>query len=82
MTLKIISPQEVLFEGEVQIVTLPGAMGAFTVLKNHASLIAELNAGNVVYNQTAPEENGDSEKIAVTGGIVVVDNNVISVCVN
>ena len=34
MTLKIISAAEVLFEGEVKSVTLPGSMGAFTVLHN------------------------------------------------
>ncbi len=40
MTLKIISAVEVLFEGEVAAATLPGTMGAFTVLHNHASLVA------------------------------------------
>lgn len=82
MTLKIISPQEVLFEGEVKLVTLPGALGAFTVLKNHASLISSLVEGNLYYNQMEAEENADAEKIHIPGGIAVVDNNVISVCVN
>ncbi|MDE6043270.1 MAG: hypothetical protein K2G07_06990, partial [Muribaculaceae bacterium] len=49
MTLKIISAAEVLFEGEVSAVTLPGVMGAFTVLHNHASLVAMLAAGNILY---------------------------------
>ena len=39
MILKIISAVEIVFEGEITSVTLPGTMGAFTVLKNHASLI-------------------------------------------
>lgn len=82
MTLKIISPSEILFEGEVQLVTLPGEMGAFTVLRNHASLISSLSKGTIAYNQTAPEENAELQKIEIPGGIAVVDNNVISVCVN
>lgn len=82
MTLKIISPKEILFEGEVRLVTLPGAMGAFTVLRNHASLISELVDGNVCYNQISASEDADLEKIRIPGGVVVVDDNVISVCVN
>ena len=37
MTLKIISAEDILFEGEVTKVTLPGTQGEFTVL--HLSLI-------------------------------------------
>ncbi len=37
MTLEIISPNEILFKGEAEAVTMPGALGSFTVLKNHAS---------------------------------------------
>lgn len=52
MTLKIISAESVLFEGEVSSVTLPGQMGAFTVLRNHASLISTLVAGkNRIYRR-------------------------------
>ena len=40
MTLKIISAEDILFEGEVTSVKLPGRMGAFTVLQNHASLVS------------------------------------------
>ena len=77
MKLKIISPEVVNFEGEVQSVTLPGAMGAFTVLKNHASLISTLVAGKLVYT---PEASTAEESLEIEGGIVDVDNNVISVC--
>lgn len=77
MKLKIISPEAVNFECEVQSVTLPGAMGAFTVLKNHASLISTLVAGRLVYT---PEAGTAEESLEIEGGIVDVDNNVISVC--
>ena len=49
MTLKIISAEDVLFEGEVTLVALPGVMGQFTVLQNHATLISVLTAGNIEY---------------------------------
>lgn len=77
MTLKIISPQSIIFTGEVKSVTLPGEMGRFTVLRDHASLISTLVKGEIAF--TDNEGVGHTE--AVDGGIVSVDNNIISVCV-
>ena len=76
MTLKIISAEDILFEGEVISVTLPGAMGSFTVPRNHASLISTLVAGNIRYVEDQHEET-----LAINGGLVDVDNNVVSVCI-
>lgn len=77
MTLEIISSSSVLFKGEADSVTLPGAMGSFTVLKNHAPLISVLTEGKIVYG------SGDSkdQEIEIKGGLADVDNNVISICV-
>ena len=47
MVLEIISSEQILFKGEVESVTLPGAKGSFTVLENHASLISTLDAGTI-----------------------------------
>lgn len=77
MTLKIISTEDILFEGEVESVTLPGVMGAFTVLRNHASLISILTAGKISYH----DEDGEDKILNIEGGLVDVDNNIISVCV-
>lgn len=77
MTLKIISPSEILFEGETDSVTLPGALGSFTVLNNHASIISVLTKGNIVYRK--PE--GHEDILEIKGGLVDVDHNVVSVCV-
>lgn len=77
MTLKIISAQEIVFEGEVTSVTLPGTVGAFTVLQNHASLISTLSAGKIVYK---PADATEPVVTEISGGIVDVDNNIVSVC--
>ncbi len=77
MTLKIISAQEVLFDGSVTSVTLPGTMGEFTVLRNHAALLSTLTPGSVRYIDDA----GAQHSAEITGGIADIDNNVISVCV-
>lgn len=75
MTLKIISSEDIVFEGEVSLVTLPGTNGSFTVLDHHASLVSTLTAGNIVY-----AVSGQSVTLPITGGLVDVDNNVVSVC--
>ena len=75
MTLKIISAEQIEFEGEVDQVTLPGTMGSFQVLNNHAALISSLVPGTMSYVV------GDTtEEREIKGGIADVKNNVVSVC--
>ena len=57
--------------------TLPGSMGEFTVLRNHATLLATLVPGFIRYKT----ESGEELSCEVGGGIADIDNNVISVCV-
>ena len=77
MTLEIISPQEVVFKGDAESVTLPGELGKFTVLKNHAPLISVLVEGSIVYRTPVGEE----KTYGIKGGLADIDNNVISVCI-
>ena len=77
MTLEIISAHEITFRGEANSVTLPGEMGSFTVLKNHAPLISVLTKGVVRYTTS----EGKESEHEIEGGIADVNNNVISVCV-
>ena len=76
MTLKIISAEKILFEGEATSVTLPGEKGQFTVLPHHASLISTLVKGKIRY-----KSDGQEHESEVEGGIVDVDHDVVSVCV-
>ena len=55
MTLKIISAERILFEGETSVVTLPGEKGRFTVLPHHASLISTLVPGKLRYMSGSEE---------------------------
>ena len=76
LLLKIISPEQVLFKGEVEKVTLPGTLGLFMVLENHAPLASTLLPGHIVYTGREGEQT-----VSIRGGVVnVVDNEVI-VCV-
>jgi F-type H+-transporting ATPase subunit epsilon len=74
MRLEIITPDKVLFEGEVDAATFPGSKGSFQVLKNHAALISALDAGKVIVKSAK-----DIHDIMINGGIVEVLNNNITV---
>ena len=76
LKIRIITPSEALFDGEVESVTLPGTAGSFSVLDMHAPIISSLESGKVVV-KTA---NGDQE-YALNSGFVEVKNNIITVCI-
>ena len=76
MTLKIISADDILFQGDASVVHLPGTMGAFTVLPGHASLISTLTPGTVRYTS-----DGTERRVDIQGGIADVDSDVVSVCI-
>ncbi len=76
LTVSIYSPEKKLLEEAAQSVGLPGKKGSFTVLKGHASLVAELEPG-VVHVQTADR----SEVFVVDSGFAEVKNNKVIVLV-
>ena len=76
LRLRIIAPDRLVFEGDVESVSLPGTVGAFTVLNNHAPIITSLEKGKILYKN----ENGANE-VAVKSGFAEVKDNVLSICV-
>jgi len=73
MHLEILTPEKKIFEGDVTIVTFPGASGSFQVMDNHAPLISLLQEGTVEY-----KGKDGVNKIAISGGVVeVLKNKVI-----
>ena len=76
LKLKIVSPEKVMFNGDVEMVTVPGTMGSFQILVNHAPIISSLEKGKVEY--VTPEGRTSFE---VNGGFVEVQKNVVSLCV-
>lgn len=45
MYLEIVSPEKTIFSAEVDSVTVPGILGEFQMLNNHASIISLLGKG-------------------------------------
>lgn len=70
MLLEIYTPDQKVFEGQVDSATFPGAKGSFQVLNNHAPLISTLDKGTVLY-----KSNNKQEKMTIGGGVVEVLNN-------
>ena len=69
--LEIISPNEIVFEKEIDIVILPGSEGDLGILKDHMSFLTSLRVG-IVYIYL---EKKLIETFLVTGGIVEVSQN-------
>ncbi len=74
MKLEILTPDKKVYEGEVRSVTVPGTMGSFEVLKDHAPIISTLEVGKVIIRKDNSEET-----IYIKGGVIEVLNNSIMV---
>lgn len=77
MKLEIISPEKTYYRGEVDSVTLPGALGPFQILKNHAPMISSLTKGQIIISI-----DGHLKDLSINDGFVEVSNNVITVCID
>ncbi|WP_425076614.1 F0F1 ATP synthase subunit epsilon [Psychroserpens sp. S379A] len=87
MYLEIVSPEATLFSGEVTSVAVPGLMGEFEVLNNHAPIVSILKEGNVKINGNITLEEDVEAKFNKTdkgfwlpinsGTIEMKDNKVI-----
>lgn len=77
MKLEIISPEKIYFKGEVDSVTLPGILGPFQVLNNHAPLISLLKKGMLEFSY-----EGNIQELEITDGFVEISNNNITVCID
>lgn len=74
MTVEILTPDKKVFEGEVTSVTVPGTMGSFQILKDHAPIISTLEDGPVIIKNKA-----DEQTFNIKGGVVEVLKNKIVV---
>ena len=72
LKLKIVTPERVEFDGQVERVVVPGTQGQFEILTNHAPIISTLQKGIVVY---------DVNELPILGGFVEVQKNEVSLCV-
>jgi F-type H+-transporting ATPase subunit epsilon len=71
----IYTPERTILDKMVSKVSLPGTMGRFMVLKDHAPLISSLEEGRIMFVSGGVEENVDIES-----GFVEIAYNKVTVC--
>ena len=76
LQLKIVSPEKVEYDGAVERILVPGTMGQFEILNDHAPIISTLQKGTVEY----VNKEGKSS-LEIQGGFVEVQKNKVSLCV-
>jgi F-type H+-transporting ATPase subunit epsilon len=71
---ELVSPQKLVFSGEVDQVDVPGAEGDFGVLAGHAPLVTTLRPGILTVFT-----GGNAQKIVVLGGFAEVSSDGLTV---
>ena len=71
---EIVSQDQMVFEGDVDIVVAPGSAGEMGILPNHAPLLATLDFGVIKVRY-----QGKEEAFTVAGGIIEVQPTIVTV---
>ena len=71
LTLKIVTPDQLYFEGPVEHVKAPGYNGYLGILRNHAAFVTPIAQGDLAYR----DASGKTMTVQVEGGFLEVLNN-------
>jgi len=72
----IVSAEESVYSGEAAMVIAPGAAGELGILPEHVPLITRIKPGTL---RVLPADGGEEEVIYVSGGIMEVQPDVVTV---
>ena len=78
MKLEILTPEKEIFKGDIKSVTLPGTLGEFEILNQHAPITSTLTSGSI---KIVTEKN-EKNNFDINGGVVEMLNNKIIVLAN
>jgi F-type H+-transporting ATPase subunit epsilon len=78
---ELVSPEKLVFSGDVEAVVVPGMEGEFTVLKDHAPLISTMKPGIVVIDETPANRlrlfvRGGFAEVAPSGLTILVEQTI------
>ena len=65
---ELVSPEKIVFSGEVEAVVIPGVEGEFTVLKDHAPTLALMKPGILEYDLATAQKT----RLFVRGGFAQI----------
>lgn len=78
MLLDVLTPDEKLFSGEIESVSVPGINGKFQILNNHAPIVSALAKGTVEIKRP----DGELETFLIEQGFIEVLRNEVSLLVH
>ncbi len=92
MFLEIVTPEASIFQGDVDSVTVPGVVGEFQILNNHAPIVSLLQAGNVrisgnleieeAYQDKFSKGDNNSKVLKINSGTIEMNDNKIIILVD
>ena len=74
LTLRVITPEEIVIDTSVSMVTFPALDGSMGVLPRHAPMVAALDAGQLAF-----EVDGERQEMFISGGFAEVRENTVRV---
>ncbi len=78
MQIDIVAPNKVLYSGEAYLIQVPGVLGCFEILHNHAAILSSLESGRI----KVITHSGEEHFFYIKNGFVECKNNKINVIVN
>jgi F-type H+-transporting ATPase subunit epsilon len=75
MKLELVTPNGVIFDGDMKSATLPGKEGEFGVLDEHAGTVTLLSAGVVEIEKA----DGNKEMVAINWGTAKVEEHKVTI---
>jgi F-type H+-transporting ATPase subunit epsilon len=73
--LEVVTPQKQLFSGEVRSIDVPSVSGRFTILQDHAPIIAALKEGVITVEGRFSEEHSFN----CTSGLIECSDNHVNI---
>ncbi|MBN1408440.1 MAG: ATP synthase F1 subunit epsilon [Calditrichaceae bacterium] len=77
LRVEIVTPFGIAYQADVESCHIPGALGQFQVLKNHAAMLSLLSIGSI----KIIEKTGSIKYLATSGGFCEIDKNEIRIIV-
>ncbi|MCD6543218.1 MAG: F0F1 ATP synthase subunit epsilon [Flavobacteriaceae bacterium] len=92
MFLEIVTPEASIFQGEVESVIVPGVVGQFQMLENHAPIVSLLQEGKVkirgsftidkAYQEMFTKGDNDYSELSIESGTIELNDNKMIIIVD
>ena len=77
MQLEIVTPEKIIYKGDIDQLTVMTATGEITILPHHINVFSKIEPGEALI-----KIGEKSQYLAITGGFLEVSNNKISILAN